>query len=436
MGSVKRDRLGIVDLFSGAGGFSAGFGEVGFELLGGLDRWRPACDSLQANHPRAHIKCGNIRKIDAADFASELSRAPDLVLGGPSCQGFSTSSGLSRNGRKQGDERNSLFLEFVRFVDGLKPNWVCMENVPGLLLYKRGAVARAVMEEFRSIGYFTVPIILLAADYGVPQLRRRLFFIGNRIGSKVPIPVPSHGDPNLWKGFALPFEHLSRIGNKSAIASRPPHVSFGEACGDLPVIQPGQTACEGLKSAPLTDYQAYSRSGLNSDRSLALHYAFPLSDFDRKAAQVLKPGENWTNLPPSLKVGRFAKIRRYDATTLVKRLIGTRPAWTINTKFNDATTGAYIHPSQNRTLSLREAARLQSFRDGYIFEGSNAEIRRQIGNAVPPLLARRIADSLFQAMSGDQASNDSIWLDPTASIDDLLGLKPSSRKPASASVGS
>jgi DNA (cytosine-5)-methyltransferase 1 len=427
----------IVDFFSGAGGLSAGFCEAGFELIGALDFWKPACDSIQANHPDAYVECGNISKIEPSDFAAKLSGEPDVVLGGPSCQGFSTSSGLGRQGRKEDDHRNTQFQDFVRFVDFLRPKWIVMENVPGLLLYGEGKVARAIVQAFRSIGYNVAPMILLAADFGVPQLRRRLVFVGNRTGKSVAFPQPTNGDPELWKGFALPFEHLSRIGNKNAGSAVAPHVSFDDACSDLPEIEEGETFEGRYPSPAKSDFQRHIRKG---SRTLTLHSAFRLSDFDREAISHIKPGQNWRSLPKHLKVGRFAKIREYDATTLLRRLVGHKPSYTITTKFNEATTGAFTHPHQNRTLSIREAARLQSFLDSYKFLGSPVEIRRQIGNAVPPLLAERIATALLPEVLADcgvkkpanAGVQDRLMIDPDVEFDVLVGLK--SARTASAAI--
>ncbi len=426
----KGGRPKVVDLFCGAGGLSAGLSEAGFEVIGAVDDWKPACASIQANHSEAHVFCGDIRKLETEEFVSKLSVRPDLVVGGPSCQGFSTAGGFSRNGRKQDDDRNSLFLEFVRFVDALQPPWLLMENVPGLLLFNKGVVATEIIKQFRLIGYNVVPIILLAADYGVPQLRRRLFFVGNRVGSDVPLPLPSHGNANLWKNFALPFEHLSRIGNKSATSKIAPHVTFSQACSDLPRVKVGQTI-SGIPypSTALSEFQEYAREGSSE---LTHHHAFELSEFDKAAIKHLKPGQNWTNLPDELKVGRFAKIRSYDATTLLKRLQLEKPSYTITTKFNEATTGAFIHPSQNRTLTIREAARLQSFKDKHVFLGSPSEVREQIGNAVPPLLAEQIGKRLFPFVMKTRGSKvksemvegiDYVSFNPDQSPEDLIGLK-------------
>lgn len=415
----------VVDIFSGAGGLSAGFAAAGYRIIGGVDNWAPACTSLQVNHPEAHVECTDIRKRNADDFASVLPSRPDVLLGGPSCQGFSTAGGFSKNGRDLGDDRNSLFLDYIRFVDALNPEWVVMENVPGLLLFKRASVAKEVIKQFKIIGYDVVPIILLAADFGVPQLRRRVFFIGNRRGSEVPLPLPTHGNPNLWKGFALPFEHLSRIGNKSHATSVAPHITFDEACGDLPPLRAAEAYPEGAYGTRAkTQYQVLMRDRC---RKLRHHISFKPSEFELKAMAYLCPGDNWTKLPDELKVGRFGRIRSYDATTLLKRLEPDKPAYTVTTKFNDATTGAFIHPTQDRTLSLREAARLQSFKDSYHFTGTTHDIRKQIGNAVPPLLAEAIARTLFSWVTGTDipavVEEHAVVVDPTLPVDSLLGLK-------------
>ena len=433
----------MVDLFAGAGGLSSGFARAGYKLIGTVENWSPAVQTLQANHPGVFVEDRDIRKVDADDFLGKLPSRPNLVLGGPSCQGFSTSGGFSKSfGRDISDERNVLFLDFIRFVHTLQPEWVVMENVPGLLLFKRGLVAAEVIKQFREIGYYVVPMILLAADFGVPQLRRRLFFVGNRTRSMVPFPLPTNGNPDLWKGFSLPFEHLSRIGNKSADSLVNPHVSFLEACGDLPVIEPGGNESIEIEysTEPISGYQQVMRA--SGATKVSLHYSFLPSKFERAAIKEIKPGQNWTALPAELKTGRFSRIRPYDATTLLKRLTCDHPAYTINTKFNDATTGAYIHPLQDRTLSIREAARLQSFPDDYLFLGSLADIRKQIGNAVPSILAERIAGAMLPSLLRDMGfgaagdCEDNVYfIDPDQDVPELIGLKIRQSKPQKQGMG-
>jgi DNA (cytosine-5)-methyltransferase 1 len=424
----------VVDLFSGAGGLSAGFKAAGYKVIGGLDFWKPACDSFKLNEPDARVWCSDVRQVDARDFADSLpSSSVDVVLGGPSCQGFSTSSGLSRLGRQLDDPRNTYFEHFVRFVHHLSPSWVVMENVPGLLLFNRGQVAREICKEFASIGYHVIPMILLAADHGVPQLRRRLVFIGNRTCQPIGFPIPSNSDPELWRDFALPFEHLSRIGNKNAAENLPLHVSLRECLSDLPPLEQGEEYCEG--KYPKKAESAYQRTMRRASRVLSLHRASRLSPSDEQLIPHVPPGGNWRSLPEAIRGERFKKIRSYDATTMLKRPLWDKPSYTITTKFNDATAGAFIHPLQDRTFSIREAARIQSFPDSFCFEGTDSEIRKQIGNAVPPLLGQKIAlaiaPEVFEAAGTSASAVPSIpriLFSEECSVEDLLGLKNGTRK--------
>jgi len=418
----KNDQPSVLDLFCGAGGLSLGFQAAGYKIVGGIDVDRDSVASFKRNIRDAVGLNANIRKVNPADLLTQFDPI-DVLVGGPSCQGFSTSGGLSRNtGRNLHDDRNDLFVEYLRIVKGIQPSWIVFENVPGLLLYHHGYVARKIIRALRRIGYFVVPIILLAADYGVPQLRRRLFFIGNRTGSKIPLPAPTHGESNLWAGFSLPFKYLSRLGHGSG-ASNKSYINFDEACSDLPSLGEGESI-DGLPypSPALSAYQRLMRRG---SRRIWQHSAFDLSDSDRLAANLLQPGENWRSIPEELRPDRFRRIRPYDATTLMKRLQGDKPAYTITTKFNEATTGAFIHPRNNRTLSIREAARLQSFPDSFRFEGNLVSVRRQLGNAVPPLLSQAIAESIMPHISEELScwatapARATVEVDPSEVLDDL-----------------
>lgn len=427
------DKPRVLDLFSGAGGIAEGFRSAGFQIVGGIDSWAPAVETFSANFPEAVGIEADLRKMTATDVTAEIDGKIDIIVGGPSCQGFSTSGGLSRaTGRDSSDPRNKLFLNYVDLVEDLEPSWIVFENVPGLLLYDQGRVALEIVAAFREIGYSLLPVILLAADYGVPQLRRRLFFIGNRTGSEVSFPEPTHGNANLWADYALPFAHLSRLGHgKSHDVAQ--HVSFADACSDLPILGEGESL-DGVayRTRAMTAYQRLMRKG---SKTVGQHTAADLPALDRLAAQTLAPGQNWRDIPIDDLPDRFKKIRRYDATTLLRRLRPDAPAYTITTKFNEATTGAFIHPSQPRTLSLREAARLQSFPDRFAFSGSVSQVRHQIGNAVPPLLAQAIAEAIYpQAMQDCFARKvepirDRLMIQPSLTDGDILRLR-APRRPA------
>lgn len=432
------DKPKVLDLFSGAGGIAEGFRNAGFQIVGGIDSWAPAVETFAKNFPKAAGIEADLRNVKAADVTAKIDSRIDIIVGGPSCQGFSTSGGLSRaTGRDSDDPRNKLFLNYVDLVEDLKPSWIVFENVPGLLLYDQGRVALEIVAAFREIGFSLLPVILLAADYGVPQLRRRLFFIGNRTGTEVSFPEPTHGNAGLWADYALPFAHLSRLGHgKSHDVEQ--HVSFDDGCSDLPLLSEGQSL-DGVpyRTRPLTAYQRLMRKG---SKAVGQHIAADLPALDRLAAQTLAPGQNWRDMPPDALPERFKRIRRYDATTLLRRLRPDAPAYTITTKFNEATTGAFIHPHQPRTLSLREAARLQSFPDRFVFSGSVNQVRHQIGNAVPPLLAQAIAEAIYPQVMYDCFSckvepvRNTLMIQPSLTDGDILRLRASRRSVAGASA--
>lgn len=418
----------VLDLFSGAGGISWGFRSAGFRIVGGLDYSEQSIKSFDHNMPEAVGMVRDLRKPGFGDVRETIGTEDiDVIVGGPSCQGFSTSGGLSRtSGRDETDPRNKLFINYLDMVDEFRPSWIVFENVPGLLLYNQGRVALDIVRAFKEIGYSVAPMILLAADFGVPQLRRRLFFVGNRTGADNCFPAATHGNPELWKNYSLPFAHLSRIGHgaNKEVAS---HVGFAEACSDLPAIKEGQEL-NGVPylSEPTTAYQRLMRA---HSETVKQHAAADLPALDRLAAQVLLEGQNWRNMPANSLPPRFSRIRPYDATTLLKRLSSGLPSYTITTKFNEATTGAFIHPTQARTISLREAARLQSFPDHFNFSGTPSQIRQQIGNAVPPLLAQSIAEAIYPSVVRDvynqkvEPIRDSLVVENSLSESDILKLK-------------
>lgn len=392
-----RNRPLAIDLFAGAGGLSKGFQMAGFDIGCGVDLDADSMESYQKNLGAPGL-VRDVMTVSGQDIlAATGGRRPQVVLGGPSCQGFSTSGGLSKGGgRDLYDPRNSLYREYVRLVSDLQPDWVVLENVPGLLLYHHGQVAMELLAMLAEIGYQAVPRILLAADFGVPQLRRRLIVIACRGGSEIPFPIPDFGDPTRWTNFALPFAHLSSVCESGK--PKQPHRTLSEAIGDLPPLRMGEQPTDARYATRAKGaFQRWARKG---GRGLAQHWAFKVGDSDMAAIRHLQPGENWRALPPEILPARFKRIRPYDATTVLRRLRWDEPSYTITTKFNEATTGSFIHPLDDRTLSIREAARLQSFPDSFTFSGSPHSIRRQIGNAVPPLLAQEIATTLLRFIEG------------------------------------
>ena len=381
----------VVDIFCGAGGLSYGFEAAGFKLAGALDFDSIAAELYSAQHPDVPFLNSDVAKVTGEDVRSLVSgRAIDVMIGGPSCQGFST-----HGKRDPYDERNFLFKHFVRLVGRIQPPWVVMENVKGLLTYDHGRYRDEIHASFRRVGYAIESRVLNAADYGVPQLRERLFFIATNTGGDIRFPTPTH----------CPAEQC-------LLSGLLPHVGVWEAIGDLPSI-----GCEGEADwylmPPKTPFQRYARAGAGG--SVTLHRAKPVSPLAMSIISRIPPGKGVRHLAESQLPERFRKMRtvsngalRRDCTTLYYRLRWDRPAYTITCYFNNVSSGPFVHPSENRSLTPREAARLQSFRDSYRF--ASKQLGRQIGNAVPPLLARAVAEAVLGCLTESSHRREEVFV--------------------------
>jgi DNA (cytosine-5)-methyltransferase 1 len=299
----------------------------------------------------------------------------DLIAGGPSCQGFST-----HGKRIEDDPRNFLFKEFVRIVGEVRPKYFLMENVKGLLAYSKGYFKNLIEDSFGAIGYRVTASMLCAADYGVPQLRHRVVFLGTRIdNAPLTFPVPTHGPDR-----------------------RRPYVTVQEAIGDLPLIEGDFERTEwDYVSRPLSAFQRYARAGARG--LVTLHQSHALSPQAARIARYVKQGLGLRSVPSHVMPDRFKKMRRIsngnlrkDCTTLYFRLSLDRPSYTITTHYRNVASGPFLHPWEDRPISHREAARFMSFPDRFVFGG--AGIPRQIGNAVPPLLAEAVANAVLRML--------------------------------------
>jgi DNA (cytosine-5)-methyltransferase 1 len=381
----------VIDLFCGAGGLSEGFRQAGFDVRLGVDIDTSACESYAFN-----LRPAKALRLDLTDplaTGDQLRRAAsvnrvEVLLGGPSCQGFSTHG--RRNGWvRRDDHRNSLYIQYLRLLAELRPDWFVMENVPGLAYYEGGRFLRRIVRRFASLGYKAEASLVLAADFGVPQLRKRLLILGTRTNKPVPVLRRSHAGPlrrdqtETWR--AKGEDHLL-----------PPHVTVWEAIGDLPHLEAGEgNPISRYMGNAFSPYQRDLRSGSNWLRG---HEAPPLAEVHRRLIEYVKEGGTWRDIPRALLPKRFAHIPRSDYTNLFARLDRKRPAYTVTTQFNNVSTGCYTHPTSDRALTHREAARLQSFRDAYQFFGSKEACLRLIGNAVPPKLGYAVATAIRQAM--------------------------------------
>lgn len=369
---MKERRWSAIDLFCGAGGLSEGFRQAGFHVLAGNDFDSVAGETFAASHAEAQFLAGPIEGLTARDFlgATGLSRGElDCLVGGPPCQAFS----VYNHQRGMHDRRSGLFREYLRIVHGLLPKWVVMENVTGITSAGNGQAVDTIISSLGQLGYSVETQILRAEEYGVPQERRRIFFVGNRLGLPVKWPAPTHG-----KGLEPP-------------------VTVWDAIGDLPSLRNGQIPSPPVayRLPPRSEYQASLRGG---SQSVLNHSAPCLSPINVMRMKYIREGGSWRDVPFELLPAGMKRARRCDHTKRYGRLRKEGLSSTILTKC-DIHWGAYIHPEQDRVLSVREAARLQSFPDTFEFSGSRTAQYVQVGNAVPPLLAKRLGLALKEAAS-------------------------------------
>lgn len=362
--------LTAIDLFCGAGGLSEGFRQAGFHVLAGNDFDEQAGATYARTHHEARFLGGPIQSLSTQDFLSAArlrSGQLDVLAGGPPCQAYS----VYNHQRGMHDERSFLFREYLRLVEGLSPKWVIMENVMGILSAGQGAAVQAIADGFKKLGYEIEFRVLKAEQYGVPQERRRVVFIGNRTGDPIVFPEPTHG-PGLK-----------------------PYTTVFDAISDLPQLDNGGLwLSDSYGSAPKSDFQAELRHGSPGVRN---HSAPKLAKINEQRMRHIPRGGSWRDIPVDLLPAGMKQARRCDHTKRYGRLDWEGLSSTILTKC-DIHWGAYIHPDDDRSLTVREAARFQSFPDWFEFEGSRTEQFVQVGNAVPPMLGRAIGQALIGAL--------------------------------------
>jgi DNA (cytosine-5)-methyltransferase 1 len=384
---AKQAPLRTIDLFCGAGGITEGFRQAGYVSLYGNDVMAEAIETFKLNHPEALADCRSIEDVDPAEVRKRLALQPgelDVLVGGPPCQGFS----INAPGRFLSDPRNALFRHYERFLEEFQPKTFVFENVPGLLSLDDGKVFRLIVEIFTALGYHITAKILFAAHYGVPQERWRLILLGSRF-SGIDHPEPTHyavGRANFRGGNTMTFQQ-----KEEDRARLRPYVSVGEAIGDLPALEMGEGAeCVSYTVEAESLYAQLMRNGASQTFN---HIAAKLSKQNAERMKHVQPGGSWRDIPHDLLPKGMQRARKSDHTKRYGRLHNDKLSGTMLTKC-DPHWGTVFLPDQNRTLTVREAARFQSFPDTYRFAGSRVSQYEQVGNAVPVLMAKAIASQL------------------------------------------
>ena len=372
--------LKIIDLFCGTGGFAHGFVHSGrgFKALYAIDSNKYAVGTASANHRKLVVECRDIRAVEPEEISDRLGKPMvDVIIGGPPCQGFSS---LRPNRRTNvNDDRNNLFLNFARFVDFFRPKVFVFENVVGLVTHNNGETLERICETFCSLGYGIDWKILNAASYGVPQKRERFIMIGASDNIRIVFPQPSH----FYTGRVIGHKDKDRLFLPDA--SLPAALTVEQAIGDLPELKSSESVGE-YDRRPRNEYQRERRNGTSR---LLLHKA---ANHSEKMLEVIRhAGESISCIPKHLINSGFSSC--------YSRLAAKEPSTTITVKFQSPASSKCIHPYQDRTITPREAARIQSFDDDYMFYGPLTHVASQLGNAVPPLLGKAIANSVADMLN-------------------------------------
>ncbi|WP_320421258.1 DNA cytosine methyltransferase [Mammaliicoccus lentus] len=368
--NITTKQYNVVDLFSGAGGLSRGFMDAGFNVVLGIDSDDASLKTFKENHGNADsmkldlFDHENIYKI--SDYLESKNIKLDVLVGGPPCQGFSLAGK-----REEFDERNILYLAMVKTAKLLKPKVVVLENVPGMLTLYDGAGAKRVREDFTKIGYnVEQPKILYAPEFGVPQIRKRVFFVmtlKDSIKGKYNYPEPELGE-------------IDYISTKDAIGDLPSL----ENCKDYSLNQKWDYICK-----PNTIYQKVMRK---NSKQIFNHIPTNHTQQTVDLIKMVPEGKNYKSLPQEI-----LETRTFKYNEALTRYHSNKPSRTIDTGHR-----THFHYEWNRIPTVRENARLQSFPDDFIFYGNKQDQYRQVGNAVPPLLGKAVATKVKELLDDEK----------------------------------
>ena len=349
--------MNAIDLFAGCGGLSKGFMDAGFDIIVGVDNDQAALNTFAKNHNGAVAMKADLSKQETFDEIKRIAgdRKIDIIIAGPPCQGFSLTGP-----RNFDDERNKLYLAVIEMVKQYQPKAFIIENVPGMATFYEGQIKEEILRRFTNMGYNIDCKILCAADYGVPQMRKRLIFMGIRKD----IGVPKFPDP---------------------ILSPENYLTCRDAVSDLPSLANDMGADESqYSSEPLTEYQKKMRGNCTV---LHNHLGTNHTQMVKDTIALVPEGGNYKDLPPG-----WGESRKFHMAWT--RLNGNAPARTVDTGHRNL-----FHYEYNRIPTVRESARMQSFPDDFVFTGTKTQQSRQVGNAVPPLLGQALGQALLNIIS-------------------------------------
>lgn len=344
-----------IDLFCGAGGMSIGALDCGIQVSYAVELDKYAAATFSLNHKHTILLNTDIRNVTAKNF--KLNKKEEkIIFGGPPCQGFSTSN---QKNRDMDNPNNWLYREYLRLVKEVRPEWLVFENVKGLLETENGFFLEAVLKGFKKLGYTTSHFVLNSADFGVPQKRNRLFIIASLNGIEISKPKPTTRK----------------------------HISVRDAIADLPSLENG--ASTDVKEYGSLAHHAYAKKmrgkQMECSNNLVTNNASHILD----RYKYIPQGGNWECIPKHL-MDNYTDVSRCH-TGIYRRLEEDKPSVVIG----NFRKNMLIHPWENRGLSVREAARLQSVPDSFCFSGSIGFQQQQVGNLVPPLLARAIFNTIL-----------------------------------------
>tara|TARA_B100000767_G_scaffold275454_1_gene312492 strand:- start:2981 stop:4225 length:1245 start_codon:yes stop_codon:yes gene_type:complete len=402
-----KDKYNIASLFAGCGGLDLGFIQAGFNISWANDFSQDAVNSYKKNIGN-HIVCGDITKIPSTDIPDNI----DIVLGGFPCQGFS----IANKNRSMQDQRNFLYLELIRVIKDKKPSFFIAENVKGLLSMQKGAVMNMIIEDFKALGYNVDYKLLKASNYGVPQNRERVFIIGNRLGVENPFPETTHGQDNLFNTSLKPYVTVKDVCSELAnIRTRDKSFKYKNETIYNHVARTNVSDKFWGRKNPVNqhdicDYLKYwrNKSGWSTKR-IDEHFGYA-----HTAGHWFRKDNNSGSIPNVKDWWELKKILGFDdkydksVTELELKDIKFEQSLRINNwdRPSDTitATGPEIHPNKVRRMSVRECAIIQTFPNDFVFCGSLGNKYKQIGNAVPVLLANKIAIKIKKSLESYKIS--------------------------------